>query len=121
MSDQKVQGAHIVKAADLPRSGGACRFEGGAYGADLSFFLVDSEPGQGPEPHVHPYGEVLIVRRGNVQLSVNGTTVAAEAGDIIVVEAETAHGFVNLGPNPLEMITIHASGDMRARWLTEGH
>jgi quercetin dioxygenase-like cupin family protein len=106
--------AHVVKAADLAPSGGARRFEGGPYGADLSLFLVDSEPGQGPDVHRHPYAEVLVVRRGHVQLTVDGTTLAAEAGDIVVVEAGTAHGFVNAGPGPLEMITIHAAGGMVA-------
>lgn len=111
--------ADVVKVADLPAAGGGRRFEGGQYGANVSFFLIDSEPGQGAELHSHPYGEVFVVRRGHVRFTVDGKTLDAVAGHIIVARAETGHGFVNSGPGRLEMVNIHASGDMVTRWLTE--
>jgi hypothetical protein len=30
------------------------RFEGEQFGADVSFFLVDNDPGEGPDLHRHP-------------------------------------------------------------------
>jgi mannose-6-phosphate isomerase-like protein (cupin superfamily) len=113
--------ADVIKMAELPASDGACRFEGGPYGADLSFFLIESEPGQGPELHSHPYGEVFVVRGGHVRFSVDGKAIDAEAGDIVVARAESEHRFVNSGPGRLDMINIHASGDMITRWLTDAH
>ncbi len=109
----------VINVADLPDAGGAQRFEGGPHGANVSFFLVDSEPGQGPEVHSHPYGEVFVVRFGRVRFTVDGDTFDAGSGDIVVAQAETAHSFVNVGPTRLEMINIHASGDMVTRWLSE--
>ena len=110
---------HLVKMSELPSSGGARRFEAGEYGANVSFFLVDSEPGQGPEPHSHPYGEVFVVLSGQVQFTVGGKTIDAETSDIVVAEAETEHCFVNDGAGRLEMVNIHASGEMITRWLGE--
>lgn len=110
---------HVAKVADLPAADGACRFEGGPHGADVSFFLVDSAPGQGPELHSHPYGEVFVVRFGSAQFTVDGATVDAQAGDILVVPADAEHCFVNRGPGRLELVAIHGSGRMVTRWLRQ--
>lgn len=115
----RVRMPKVLKVADLPASGGARRFEGGPYGANVSFFLIDSAPGQGPELHSHPYAEVFVIRRGHAQFTLDGKTIDAESGDIVVAPAEAAHRFVNAGPSRLEMINIHASGDMLTRWLSD--
>lgn len=109
----------VIRTVDLPAAGGAARFEGGPHGADLSFFLVDSAPGQGPGPHSHPYGEVFVVRAGCVRFEVGGKAIDAAGGDIVVVPGEIPHAFVNQGPGRLEMLSVHASGSMITRWLDD--
>lgn len=42
------------------------KFEGGSLDADISFFIVDTDPGGGPEPHRHPYAEVFVPLSGTV-------------------------------------------------------
>lgn len=42
----------VIRSGELPPSaGGTVTFEGEAYGSEVSFFLVDNEPGKGPDLH----------------------------------------------------------------------
>jgi len=109
----------LIRMSELPGSDGARRFEAGRYGANVSFFVIDSEPGEGPEPHSHPYGEVFVVLSGEVTFTVDGNAIEAGSRDIVVAEAETVHSFVNAGGGRLHMVNIHASGEMITRWLEE--
>ena len=44
------------------REGGS--FEGAAHGSEVSFFVVDDAPGEGPALHHHPYSETFVVIAG---------------------------------------------------------
>lgn len=110
--------AHVFRAGQIERSpGGTLTFEGGEYGADVSFFLLDTEAGHGPKPHTHPYGEVFVVRSGSARFTVGDETVEAGPGDIVVAEPDEPHGFVSVGPDRLDMTCIHAHGTMVTTWL----
>jgi mannose-6-phosphate isomerase-like protein (cupin superfamily) len=85
------------------------RFEGRDYGGEVSFFLVDNEPGQGPALHVHPYSETWVVRKGEADFTAGDATTRAFPGDIIVVAANVPHRFENVGAGRLELVCIHAS------------
>jgi len=84
-------------------------FEGKGFGANVSFFLVDNDRGQGPNLHQHDYPETWIVQRGNAQFTVSSDVIDAAGGDIIVVPPRTPHKFINNGAGRLEMVCIHAS------------
>ncbi|MEZ4702777.1 MAG: cupin domain-containing protein [Rhodothermales bacterium] len=107
----------IRSNALVPSPGGTILFEGGPHGANVSFFLVDNEPGAGPALHVHPYPETWIVREGRARFTVDGEVIEAGAGDIVVVEAETPHRFKNIGEDRLEIICIHPSNRVIQRDL----
>ena len=108
----------VLRASDQERSpAGTLTFEGEAHGSGVSFFLVDSEPGFGPGLHVHPYSETWIVRSGKAQITAAGKDFVAETGDIVVVGADTAHAFKNIGPDRLDIICVHASPRMITDWL----
>jgi mannose-6-phosphate isomerase-like protein (cupin superfamily) len=87
-------------------------FEGDSHGSGVSFFLVDNQPGAGPDLHRHPYSETWIVRSGSVRFTADGTEIDAGPGDIVVVGAETPHKFKNVGTGRLEIVCIHASPRM---------
>jgi quercetin dioxygenase-like cupin family protein len=95
------------------------RFDGSDHGSQVSFFLVDNEPGQGPGLHVHPYSETWIVRRGEAEFTVGGQTTHASAGDIVVAAADVPHKFRNVGDGRLEMVCIHASDRIRQDFVQE--
>ncbi|MCR4266597.1 cupin domain-containing protein [Nitratireductor sp. ZSWI3] len=88
---------------------GTTTFEGAPFGGQVSFFLMDSPPGHGPDLHRHPYSETWVVRSGEAEFTVGGETTRAGAGDILVVGPNIPHRFVNVGQGSLDMICIHAS------------
>src|SRR5690606_117581 len=80
--------AHFLAARDrAPTKSPTVKFEGGAYGTGISFFAVDTGPGQGVGLHVHPYAETWFVQEGNVAFQAGTDQVDAGPGDIMVVEA----------------------------------
>jgi mannose-6-phosphate isomerase-like protein (cupin superfamily) len=81
-------------------------FEGDSYGSGVSFFLVNNEPGAGPDLHKHPYSETWIVRAGKARFSADGEDIEAGAGDILVVGPETPHKFKNVGTGRLDIVCI---------------
>jgi mannose-6-phosphate isomerase-like protein (cupin superfamily) len=110
----------VLRASEQERSpGGTLTFEGETLGSGVSFFLVNSEPGAGPDLHTHPYTETWIVRAGKAHITAAGEELVADTGDIVVVGAETPHKFKNIGSERLDIICIHASPRMITDWLDE--
>ena len=109
---------HVIRRTELPPSPNrTVQLEGEPYKAGISLILVDNEPGQGPALHLHPYAETWVLRRGRALFTAGEEEIEAGPGDIVVVEANTAHGFRNLGPGRLEIVCIHAAGRMITEWL----
>ena len=110
----------VIRAGDLqPSPGGTITFEGEPHGSGVSFFLVNNEPGSGPDLHLHPYSETWVVRSGRARFTADGGEVEAGPGDIFVVGAETPHKFKNIGTSRLEIVCIHASPRMIQEDLEE--
>jgi mannose-6-phosphate isomerase-like protein (cupin superfamily) len=80
-------------------------------------FNQTDEIGYGVKLHRHPYAETFIVRGGHVRFTMGDKIILASAGDILVAPANVPHSFENLGPDPLEMIDIHASPTFQTEWL----
>jgi mannose-6-phosphate isomerase-like protein (cupin superfamily) len=100
----------LIRSGELqPSPGGTITFEGENHGSGVSFFLVNNQPGGGPDLHRHPYSETWIVRSGKARFTADGQDIAAGPGDILVVEAEVPHKFKNIGSDGLDVICIHAS------------
>jgi mannose-6-phosphate isomerase-like protein (cupin superfamily) len=87
----------------------AVEFEGEPYGAGVSFFLGNLQPGKGPALHQHPYSETCIVLAGQAAMVVDGEQVVAGAGDIVVIGPATPHRFTAVGDRRLDMLSVHAS------------
>ncbi|MGH3035573.1 MAG: cupin domain-containing protein [Gaiellaceae bacterium] len=103
----------VIRAGELtPSPGGTVTFEGEPYGSGVSFFLVNNEPGNGPDLHKHPYSETWIVRSGRALFTADGEEVEAGPGDLLVVGPETPHKFKNVGDGRLDVICFHASPTM---------
>ena len=100
----------VIRSDEQKRSpSGTVTFEGEPHGSGVSMFLVNSEPGAGPDLHKHPYSETWIVRSGRARFTADGEELEAGPGDMLVVGPETPHKFKNLGPDRLDIICIHAS------------
>lgn len=93
-------------------------FVGARHGSETTIIFTLLEPHQkGPELHRHPYSETFVVRRGTVKFILGQESLAAKAGDIVVVPAGSPHRFDNDGAEELEMMDIHASGTFQTTWL----
>lgn len=100
----------MIRSGELqPSPGGTITFEGEPYGSGVSFFLVNNEPGAGPDLHRHPYSETWIVRSGRARFTADGDELEAGPGDIIVVTPKTPHKFKNVGAERLDIVCIHDS------------
>jgi mannose-6-phosphate isomerase-like protein (cupin superfamily) len=111
----------VIRSGELePSPGGTVTFEGEPHGSGVSFFLVDNQPGAGPDLHRHPYSETWIVRSGRARFTADGEEIEAGPGDIVVVGQETPHMFKNVGDERLEIVCIHASPRMIQEDLATG-
>jgi len=111
---------NVIRSDELrPNPGGTITWEGEPYGSGVSFFLVNNEPGAGPDLHRHPYSETWIVRSGRARFTASCEELEAGPGDIVVVGSETPHKFKNLGPDRLELVCIHDSPRMIQESLEE--
>ncbi|MGO4173350.1 cupin domain-containing protein [Bosea sp. TAF32] len=95
------------------------RFERGSYGSQVSFFLIDNEPGQGPGLHVHPYSETWVIRSGEAEFTLGTEKLRAGAGTIVVGPAGVPHKFVNIGTGRLELVCIHANEAIVQEWIDD--
>lgn len=101
---------HFVRRDQLPFKGMSYQFVGADQGdVGISTYFVTSPPGRGPGPHLHPYDEVAFVLEGRGRWTVDGASLEAGPGDILVVKAGEIHSFVNLGETPLVQIDVHVN------------
>jgi quercetin dioxygenase-like cupin family protein len=107
----------ILRQDELPFSRISREFVGDAHGdAGVCLILVDAPPGRGPGLHKHPYPEVFLIQEGEGTFRAGDAERAAGAGDLIVVPAETWHGFTATGGGNLKMVTIHPSNSFTTVW-----
>lgn len=110
----------VVNKDELQNSVSVSEFEGYLHAdTDVSFILVDMQPGECVRLHKHPYKEIFILQEGAATYRVGTTTLEARAGQIIIVEANTPHGFVNSGEGKLRQVDIHLSKRFITQWLEE--
>ena len=111
---------HILHRCDQRKGAiAAVEFEGASYGAGVSFFIGDLEPGKGPRLHKHPYSETCIIRSGQAAMTIDGQDIVAGPGDIVVIKPETVHGFTAIGQERLVAVCIHSSDHFIIEWLSD--
>ena len=107
----------VIEQAEIQVSPTARRLDGHAFAAPVSLFLLDNPPGKGPELHVHPYAETFVVESGQATFTVDGGTIVAQAGDVVVVDPETPHKFISSGRENLRMVAVHPVAEIVQTWL----
>ena len=100
--------ASVIPIDDLRRSPTAALFEGGDE-IPTSVFVTAYERGQGPDLHLHPYPELFVVHAGTAVFTAGDEELTVAAGHIVVVPAETPHGFKNPGGDTLRVVSVHPS------------
>jgi quercetin dioxygenase-like cupin family protein len=92
-------------------------FEGADLGSDVSVIFVDAPPGRGPALHHHPYIETFIIQAGRARFSLDGQTIEASAGDVLVAPPGAVHGFTTLDPDGARMVNIHSGPRFQTIWV----
>jgi mannose-6-phosphate isomerase-like protein (cupin superfamily) len=111
---------NILRPGDQRRGAiAAVEFECEPYGAGVSFFRGDLEPGKGLRLHERPYPETCIIHSGQAAMTIDGQEVVAGPGDIVVIGPETPHRFTAIGDERLFAICIHAADRFVIEWLAE--
>jgi len=95
----------------------ALRFEGRNHGSPISFFVTDHPPGAGVGLHRHPYEETFLVQEGRGAFTIDGEMIEVSAGEVIVVPASAAHGFLSSGEDNLRLVSIHPLDRVVQEWL----
>jgi len=120
MMNKPTAGYIVLNRDELPRDGHTYELEGFAHGdTDASLIWVDMPPGNGVALHKHPYKEMFVIYEGSATFTVGSVTLDAKAGQIVIVEAETPHKFVNSGETPLRQIDVHLNKQYVTEWLEE--
>jgi mannose-6-phosphate isomerase-like protein (cupin superfamily) len=110
----------VINKTDLPGDAISRSFQGQQYNnATVSFLIVETQPGNGPRLHSHPYEEIFIVQEGQAIFTVGDKTLDITAGQIVVAPANVPHKFINSGTGPLRQIDIHPSPRFITTWLEE--
>ena len=100
--------ASVTPIADLRRSPTAALFEGRGE-APVSIFITEYDRGGGPDLHFHPYPEVFVVQAGTAEFTAGDEKLTVPAGNVVVVEAETVHGFKSVADDKLRVVSVHPS------------
>jgi quercetin dioxygenase-like cupin family protein len=90
------------------RAGGELRqLRGDEYGLVTSVMSSRVPPGLGPRRPRHPHAELFVIHEGQVRYDVDGATVDAVAGDMVIVPPDAWHHFTNTGTADLRLTAIH--------------
>jgi len=100
--------AIVTAIEDLRLSERAALFQG-RDDAPVSIFITQYDRGQGPSLHLHPYPEVFVVQAGTAVFTAGDEELVVDAGHIVVVPAQTPHGFKNPADDKLRVVSVHPS------------
>ena len=104
---KKVLASKVYKFEDLPvKVNGQNKSRAVLNGEQHSGFPVEMHitelaAGQAPHaPHQHVHEEIVMLRSGQLDVTINGETTRATAGSVIYVASNEMHGSRNPGPDP---------------------
>lgn len=100
-----------VRARDaLPAGEGGRVWAGAEHGAGVTVVLLDAQPGEGQEPHVHPGAEVLVVHDGEATVSLGARQARIlRPGEVARIPANIVHAWVNTGAGRFAAVAVHAT------------
>jgi mannose-6-phosphate isomerase-like protein (cupin superfamily) len=108
-----VLSSKVYKYEDLPvkpngANEGRAVFDGKTH-ADypVELHITDLGPGMAPHaPHHHMHEEVLMLRSGELDVTIEGVTTRATAGSVIYVNSNEEHGWKNPGAERAQYFVI---------------
>jgi quercetin dioxygenase-like cupin family protein len=88
----------------------------------LEIHVTTLRPGMASHsPHHHPWEEMLLIKAGRVEVSINGATFPAGPGALVFLASNDAHNLTNVGTTPATYYVfnfctsaVHTVGDKPA-------
>ena len=108
--------ATVTPIEELRLSATAALFQG-RDDIPVSIFVTEYERGQGPDLHTHPYAEVFVVETGTAVFTAGEEKIEVAGGNVVVVPAETVHGFKCAGDDRLRVVSVHPSPTVKQKNL----
>ena len=103
----------VYKYEDLPvkpngANEGRAVFDGTTHtGHPVELHITDLGPGMAPHaPHHHVHEEVLMLRSGQLEVTIEDVTTTATAGSVIYVNSNEQHGWKNPGLDRAQYFVI---------------
>ena len=76
-------------------------------GIPVELHITELGAGQSPHaPHKHVNEEVLMLRSGILDATINGETTRVTAGSVVYAASNDLHGWRNPGPEPAQYFVI---------------
>jgi len=76
-------------------------------GFPVELHMTELGPGQAPHaPHQHAHEEIVMLRRGSLDVTIEGKTTRVTAGSVVCTGSGQMHGWRNPGPEPAEYFVI---------------
>lgn len=117
-SRKPATGAMTFDLGELRFSPTAALFQGQQHaGLDVSIFVVRTPPGGAVDLHIHPHSETFVLLEGRGRWTAGDVVTELVPNQLLVVPANTPHGFRNIGDVPLLVVSVHESGTLEQTFL----
>jgi quercetin dioxygenase-like cupin family protein len=81
-------------------------------GFAVELHITELGPGQAPHaPHKHVHEEIVMLRSGQIDFTIEGQTTRATAGSVVYIASNEQHGSRNPGPDPAMYFVITLGRD----------
>jgi mannose-6-phosphate isomerase-like protein (cupin superfamily) len=108
-----VLASKAYKYEDLPvkpngENNGRAVFDGKTHaGFGVELHITELGPGMAPHaPHHHVNEEALMLRSGQLDVTIEGKTTRVTAGSVVYVNSNEEHGWKNPGPERAQYFVI---------------
>jgi len=76
-------------------------------GTQVDLHITSLGPGQMPHaPHHHVHEEIVMLRTGQLDVTIEGKTTRVTAGSVVYVHSMEEHGWKNPGPDRAEYFVL---------------
>ena len=76
-------------------------------GYPVDLHMTDLGPGMAPHPpHHHSHEEILMLRTGQLEVTIKDVTTRVTAGSVVYVNSDEEHGWKNPGPGRAEYFVL---------------
>ena len=103
--------ARVIPVDDVRYTPSVAVFEGHGD-TPVSVYVTEFERGEGTPLHLHPYPELFLVEANVALFTAGDEELTVEAGNFVLVPANTPHRYVGASADPVRVVSVHASPEV---------